>query len=135
MEAVKLTEVKKVYIPEYGEFPGEDEFVKSSSLVDLAYRLIESKATWLKGRSIAFLWKKTGGKTKGKPTLGKCEKPSGLLKHFADYDFVIWLGADNMRAAKFGQTEIEAALYHELQHAWIDEDERHRLIRQGDTAR
>ena len=122
MEAVKLTEVKKVYIPEDGEFEDEAEFLKSSNLVDLAYRLIESKATWLRGRSIVFLWKKTGGKTKGKPTLGKCEKPSGLLKHFADYDFVIWLGADNMRAAKFGQMEIEATLFHELCHAWIDED-------------
>ena len=121
VEAVK-SEKKTVFIPEDDEFEGEDEFLKSSDLVDLAYRLIESKATWLQGRSVAFLWKKTGGNAKGKPRLGTCQKPTGLLKHFADYDFVIWLGADNMRAAKFGQAEIEATLYHELCHAWIDED-------------
>ena len=79
MEAVKLTEVKKVYIPEDDEFENESEFLKSSNLVDLAYRLIESKATWLQGRSIAFLWKKTGGKTKGKPTPRKCHKTNPLF--------------------------------------------------------
>lgn len=46
---------------------------------------------------IAFLWKASGGGSRGKTTLGRTSKPSGLLHYFADADFVIWLAPDHLR--------------------------------------
>lgn len=69
---------------------------------------------------IAFLWRAEGGKTAGKLTLGKCTKSSGLVKHFTDTAFVIWLAADHVRALLLGDTQIDALLFHELLHAGYD---------------
>lgn len=64
---------------------------------------------------INFLWKREGGETNGRVTLGKCVKASGWARHVTEIDFVIWLGADNCLG--FTNYQVEALIYHELCHA------------------
>ena len=71
---------------------------------------------------LTLLWRDRGGKTKGRPTLGRCTKPTGLLRHFADTDIVIWLAADHLRERGATRREVEAVLFHELSHVSEDEE-------------
>jgi hypothetical protein len=78
------------------------------------------------GISVRALWKKKGGKSKGALTYGKCVKPSGLLAHFCDVDFVIWLGADNVELESWTTVQIRKLLYHEARHiGWDEGDDEH----------
>ena len=70
---------------------------------------------------IVFLWKREGGKSKGKERLGYCQKTSPLDKFLTGgdtngADFIIWLGADNVAAMQFTRLQVEAICYHELLH-------------------
>lgn len=76
------------------------------------------------GITVAVLWKRKGGKSKGLAVYGKCQKPSGLLAHFCTSDFVIWLGADNIAEAEWTSEQIRKLLYHEARHiGWDDGDD------------
>lgn len=76
--------------------------------------------------SVAVLWKRRGGKSKGTLVLGKCEKPGGLTAHFCTSQFVISLGADNIAAEELTSEQIRKVLYHEGRHiGWDDGDEDH----------
>jgi Putative phage metallopeptidase len=110
--------------PTEEEFDGQD-FLASAALTDLAGELIVScpELRHLGDAAMGFLWKRKGGASKGKSTLGKCQKPSGLLAHFARYDFIVWLAADHATEYQFSGVQLEALLYHELCHADLDEDE------------
>ena len=107
---------QKFHIPEEDEFGGDD-FMVDGYITSVASNLVTTKAKWAGDLSIAYLWKKKGGHGRGKATLGKCQRPTGMLKHFANYDFVIWLAADNMLQTNFKELQVEATLYHELCHA------------------
>ena len=72
---------------------------------------------------IHVLWKKKGGSSGGKNTWGKALKTSGLVRHYADCDFVVWLAADHCRDAAITNYELEALLYHELSHLSFEMDE------------
>ena len=64
---------------------------------------------------IGYFWKKKGGKTAGKRKLGQCQKPTGLLRHFSEMDFIVWIAADHCRFINYYQ--ITALVFHELKHA------------------
>lgn len=51
--------------------------------------------------NVKLLWKLKGGKGGGNLTLGKLQKPSGLLRHFSDCDYAIWFAADHCREFYF----------------------------------
>ena len=72
---------------------------------------------------IEYLWKKKGGKRLGANRMGACGKPSGLLKHYAATDFVIWLAADHLREENYTQDQIEALMFHELSHIAVPEED------------
>lgn len=102
----------------------EDEFVDAPDITRIGSALISAyEATFghLQSREIAWLWKRKGGASGGKATLGKCQKPTGLLRHFAGADFVIWLAADHCRDHRLTAHQVEALVYHELLHAGEDE--------------
>lgn len=102
---------------------GDDDFAVAPDLEDLAGGLIDrhpEQFGHLAALELAFLWKAKGGVSKGKATLGKCQKPSGLLAFFAGKDWIVWLAADTARDARMTDRQIEAALYHELLHAGFD---------------
>lgn len=117
-----------VSVPLAAEFTGEDgeptEFLPAADLERLMGYIADrwTEMAFLHGLSVVCLWRGAGGKAGGAATLGKCQKPSGLLKHFAEADAVVWLAADHCRGMLLSQQQIEALLYHELSHIWIDED-------------
>jgi hypothetical protein len=115
---------KPLKVPSDSIFGDDGEFAVSTALAQRARLLIERHPDHLDNiadLSVVYLWKKQGGKSKGRATFGKCSKPSGLLKHFAECQFVIWLAADHCRAAEFGDREIEALLFHEMLHMGVSE--------------
>lgn len=109
-------------IPEDDEF--SSDFLASDELETIGNELIERypELVHLQNARIGYCWKKEGGDSNGKSTLGKCTKPSGLLLFFAELDFVIWCGADHCRDWSFTQHQLEALLYHELSHAGVKLD-------------
>jgi hypothetical protein len=109
-------------VPREDEFDEETgEFIVSPELEKIGTELIAKydELAHLEAYRLIYLWKKTGGKSGGKLTLGKCQRPSGLLKHFSNTDFIIWLGADNTQQCT--EFQITALVFHELKHAQIDE--------------
>jgi hypothetical protein len=53
--------------------------------------------------------------------MGQCVKSGGLLKHFAASTFLIWLAADHVLAARYGDRQIEALLFRQLLAAGVAE--------------
>lgn len=113
----------KLRAPEPDEFEGE--FLESPALSKLGQELIDScwEFEHLHDLTVLFLWKFKGGQSGGKATLGKCQKPSGLLAHFAKADYVIWIAADNARDFEMTPHQLEALLHHELAHTEVVENE------------
>lgn len=103
----------------FAEVEGPVEYIEAPDVERVAAALIGtcSEFSHLRERALVYLWRAEGGKTKGKATLGKCAKPSGLLKHFAEADFMVWLAADHVRGMQFSAWQVEALVYHELLHA------------------
>lgn len=113
-----------VRVPQEAEFGGQD-YLESAALTDLGGRLIANciEFAHLHEARVQFLWKAAGGRSKGNLTMGKCQKPSGLLAHFSMQDFIVWIAADNVRYRAFTERQIEALVFHELCHAGWQEDE------------
>jgi hypothetical protein len=109
-------------VPRESDFEEQEaDFLPAPELREIGQKLIaeyEGDFPFLHTATITYLWKKKGGKSGGKDTLGKCQRPSGLLKHFSEVDFVVWLGADN--CAHFSRKQIKALVFHELKHAGYD---------------
>ena len=116
-----MRELRRIRPPDDDAFDGAD-FLPAPE--------IEERAEMLRERhnlpveiTFAFLWKRKGGKKGGAPTRGWCQKLSGPAKYFADKDFLIWLGADTARDAKWSQDQYTALIYHELLFADVDYDD------------
>jgi len=113
-------------VPKSTEFDS-DGWADSTALYQRAQALIErhpDELEHLEGMSLSFLWKLKGGKSRGRPIYGQCVKAGGLLKHFATSTFLIWLAADHVLAARYGDREIEALLFRQLLAAGVaDVDE------------
>lgn len=113
------------FIPPERMFTGDDEYLTAPTLDTIGDRLIKtcSEFRHLGKAEVAFLWKKSGGKKKGKATLGQCNKPSGLLAHYYTGTFIIWIAADHAREARLTNFQLEALVYHELKHGGFEFDE------------
>lgn len=108
--------------------PSDSQFVDgwtdSTSLVQRAIELIKrhpDELEHLHGMPMSFLWRQRGGKSRGRPNMGATVKAGGLLKHFAASTFCIWLAADHVRAAGYGDRQIEALLFRQLLAAGVAE--------------
>ncbi len=111
-------------VPAEQEF-GPDGFLSADDLTELGERVINKHPGHFahitaNSLRVVFLWKLAGGENAGRLTFGKCQKPSGLLKHFSGVDFVIWLAADHCRM--FEPAQFEALLFHELCHVGSSKD-------------
>jgi len=111
-------------VPSDAEF-GEDDLFVSTALTAraeiLAERHDELEHLTRGEYRVVYLWKKAGGKSKGRGVFGKTTKTSGALKLFAEATWVIWLAADHCRAVGYGDREIEALLFHEMLHTGVAE--------------
>lgn len=104
---------------------GDQDFLPAADLVEAASMLIErhqTKLGHLKMFEVVYLWKKSGGKSNGKGTYGKTQKPSGVLTAFTDAHYVIWLAADHVANAGFDDRQVEALLFHEMLHTGADDE-------------
>lgn len=123
-------------VPEDSEFEGyRSGFIEAPKLADIARRLIKAcgeRFAHLNGVSIAYAWKRKGGVSKGRSKFGAIQKVSGVASFLGDeqYQFLIWLGADNVRENEFTERQVEALIYHELCHTVFD-DERDEVVLVG----
>lgn len=102
----------------------DGEFAPAPDIERIAARLIlRHQMTPHNTCNIVYLWKDKGGKSHGSAVYGKATKPSGLLRHFSECDFVIWLAADHLRECGATVREVEAVVYHELRHIASDEND------------
>jgi hypothetical protein len=118
-------EAGRLRIPADAEFEDDEEFKADRALAALAVELIErhpGKFGFLRNVEVKFLWKRNGGRSQGKARLGYCAKTSGLARHYAGADFVIWLAADTARDCGLGPRELEALLFHEMSHIDYDDE-------------
>jgi hypothetical protein len=100
------------------------EFVEAPELEAMGQRLLAEHQRFELHRkvnpAIAYLWKRSGGEKGGVATLGKTQRPSGLLAYFAGVDFVIWAAADHCFKRRFGAEQLEALVFHKLCHVGVD---------------
>lgn len=114
-----------VRVPTSEQFEGA-EFMPAPELSGLFDQLVRDypethgHLQWI---DVKVLWKAKGGKSQGKSRLGYCAKTSGLAKFFADADFVIWLAADVVLEREMTDSQIRAAVSHEMRHIGWEEDE------------
>ncbi|MCA1615026.1 MAG: hypothetical protein LC795_15515 [Acidobacteria bacterium] len=108
-------------VPEPDAFDRE-EFVEAPELAEVAQELLHrfEELSFLYDFNLRFFWKEKGGATGSKNTLGKCVKPSGLLKKYSDAHFIVWVAADHTRH-RLTNKQMEALLFHELMHCARDE--------------
>lgn len=109
-------------IPTDIAFEAEEDadYLTAEELEEVACKVIKEKLPHLVAVSFRYLWKRAGGSKGAKPIIGQTKRVTGLLKHFCDSAFVIWLAADHCRALAMTPFKIEAALYHELLHVQLD---------------
>lgn len=104
------------------EYFGEADYADSTMLDTLVGDLIEACAElrFLHQTTIKALWRAKGGKSKGKPVLGKVQAASGLLGFFCPAEWVLWIAADHAAEMRLTAWQLEACVFHELLH--FDED-------------
>lgn len=115
--------VTRVEVPEAEDFDGQ-EFLLAEDLTALYEQLIldyPETHGHLDQVEVKVVWKAKGGKSQGKARLGYCAKLSGAAKFFAECEFLIWLAADTVVDLELSDSQIRAALSHEMRHiAWQD---------------
>ena len=138
--AMPAVDTTHVTIPTEGDFPvndneQQDDYLPAHDVADVGARLIATchELAHLHTARITYLWKREGGKSGGKLTLGKCKAVSGLERYWSESDFVIWLAADHAQTFNLDQRQIEALIFHELMHADIDDETARPKVRPHDV--
>ena len=125
-----------VKIPEDPAFIDEEgnetEFLMAQGLRGICVELInrhETRFSHLATAQFCVLWKRSGGEKAGKATLGQTQRAGGLVRFFAETEFVIWVAADHCRTLEVTRQQLEALLFHELCHiAWDPQRGRRMLV-------
>ena len=128
LRVVSKTERKIITINDIPskEMFGDRDFIKAPDLYALCMDLInkhETQFSHLVNVAIEVLWKKVGGKSKGRVTLGKTQAATGLVGYFSECAFVIWIAADHCQEASFSDQQFQALLFHELCHISYDPED------------
>lgn len=113
-------------IPSEAEFEDFDaEFLAAPALKAVAHQLMahHARLSMHQECDLDVLWRQKGGQSQGSPVWAKTTKLSGLAKHYSGQQFVIWVAADHAREQRLSAWQLEALLFHELNHiAWDEED-------------
>ncbi|MDP9351671.1 MAG: hypothetical protein M3P51_09055 [Chloroflexota bacterium] len=113
-------------IPSGAFFEDNDnpDFLPAFEPTVIAGKLIETcpELKHLREMSVTVLWKRKGGASAGKYTLGTCRRASGLVRHFSKTDFIVTLSADHLYVFKFTNWQLEALIYHELLHTYVEDE-------------
>jgi hypothetical protein len=129
-----------IVVPEERQFEetGEgQDFLHAPELERICRELMDTHPHvfgHLQQMKLTVLWKKTGGKTKGKLTLGKTQAANGLTKFLGATDFIICLSADHLHRGTglLQRAYAEALLGHEMLHIGWDPDEGKIVMRDHD---
>lgn len=117
---------KRFPVPSDESFAGE-EYRDAPELLTVAERLIDDLPEFAElaanRPSLRCVWKQKAKKKQGKTVLGLCNKLSGLTKYFGGCAWTIEVGADACRDLKVTHWQIEALLFHELNHIEVVIDE------------
>ncbi len=113
-------------IPSDQTFKDNDDaaFMPALSAQEIGDALIANcpELHYLDGLSIRFVWRRKGATHGGKDVLGKEQKASGVLRMYAQCDFIIVLGADHCQNAELNAWQFEALIHHELLHCDVGDD-------------
>lgn len=95
------------------------EFIPAPDIQAIAEALIARHPAlgFLANLRIDYFWKQQGGSEGDEPRFGRCERLSGLSKHYGQVHFAIWLAADHCHLAAMTAWQVEARVCHELCHA------------------
>ena len=117
--------VSRPFVPPDESFADGDDFQKAPEIQKIGDALVVRwpELRHLQDANIEYRWKRAGGKSGGNATYGKCVKLSGLAKHFAGADFVVWIAADHLRESGWRTYQLEALTYHELKHIKLEVNE------------
>ena len=110
-------EATAMRVPSEAEFDGAD-FLEDEDLLTLYRDVVESydrlRAVIDEHEiEVAVVWKRKGGSSAGLPVYGSCVKTGGLLRHFSERAFVIWLAADHIAEAHWSEEQVRRQVYHE----------------------
>ena len=126
LQMIPKDEHLPLIVPAETDFDGK-EFLDAPHIRTVANELIRNKECFahLEHSSIVYLWKKAGGKSQGKPILGKVQATSPLTRFFSETQFIMMLSADHLFLYGEGQGKIphkfaEALVFHELCHLGWD---------------
>lgn len=72
---------------------------------------------------IRCVWRRKAKKKQSKVQAGFCTKAGGFVRYFGRCDVVIELGADFARVHRLTNFQIEAILFHELNHVGVEFDD------------
>lgn len=115
----------KFNIPSDEDFAAQKErdYIFDFELEEAGRKMIAAypELTHLDELRLRFAWKRRGGTSQGKPNLGGLVRGNALLRALGDTDYVFWLAADQCRQWLIETEHRDAALYHQLCHASIDE--------------
>lgn len=142
-ETVTEHPTRRPIVPRDTAFRHDDPFLPAPDLRAIGAGLIErwpeladlgtARLDDIETARLGYLWKRKGGKSKGRPVFGSCQKASPLVRHYADLDALILISADHVRQAAMTNYQLEALVYHELKHlrAETDDEDEVRFVVQG----
>lgn len=105
-----------LHVPTVKEFEKKD-YLDAPELRTIAERLISEDGSleWILSLRMAYLWKKTAPKSRGRAVLGQVQRTPKMLRHFyPNAEWVIQLSADQFVEA--GALAIERTILHEMLH-------------------
>lgn len=113
-------------VPAEDAFPAGVEYLDAPDIRTIAGGLILEHSHlfgWLENYSVMYRWKAAGGSDRGKPKLGECKKANGHDRYLYGkrLHFFITLSADHVRDYQLSPEQVEALIFHELNHASTDE--------------
>lgn len=112
-------------IPSEGRF-GDQDFFPAPELYAICIELINEHGAQLghlANIALEVLWKKEGGKSKGREVWGRTQQASGLVLYYSKQAFIIWVAADHTAHQFFTDWMFQALLFHEMSHIAWDPDE------------
>ena len=113
----------RTVVPNADQFE-EGDYLDAPELRDLANKLMAQDADlqWLATVEITYLWKKKGGKNRGRIRLAQVQKTPKLMRHFVTTEFVIWAAAEELTGLAISSVQLERIVFHELCHFHRDEE-------------
>lgn len=109
----------------------EAAYLFADSLRAMAEKLIGQhgvKFSHLTPLKVDYLWRRKGGKRRGKPNLSDCGRPSGMLAFYSKADFVVWIAANHVRELGLSPQQVEARLFRELLRCGVDADTQEPMV-------